>query len=457
MTLEERNADLERQLAELRLENQALRQELEKLKKETEEWKRGFRERGKRRTSHKEGKKAQSGKRPGRKAGHAGSSRPIPERIDGTVDHPMPAACECGGVAEATGEAESTIVQDIPPVQVENIRHVAPVGKCQRCGKRVVAKLPGAVASGRSVAQVQVGPNAAAMAVGFRFEQRVPLAGICRFFDTWYGLKMTPGGLSQMFERWRSRSVPNYEEIVQHVRSAPVVGADETTIRQDGLSGYAWLVRTADASLFRIELSRAGWVIIAMLGEDFSGVVCSDFYAVYTSHDDWTHAYCGAHTIREAKKIAEVSPSMLTETFSARLSMLYVDGKEAQASGDWRARHGIRVRFGRLAADPAFAAEPDVVRLQARIHQHFHGMLTFVDRPDVPADNNATERDVRPLAVYRKVTGGTRSAEGSLTLAHWMSVVQTLHKNNLPLRDFFLHLYASHHGAGPPPSVFSNN
>ena len=43
-----------------------------------------------------------------------------------------------------------------------------------------------------------------------------------------------------------------------------------------------------------------------MLGEDFAGVVCSDFYGVYTGHDDWLHAYCGAHTIREAKKIAEL-------------------------------------------------------------------------------------------------------------------------------------------------------
>ena len=35
-------------------ENDALRQELEKLRKEIEEWKRGFRERGKRRTSKAE-------------------------------------------------------------------------------------------------------------------------------------------------------------------------------------------------------------------------------------------------------------------------------------------------------------------------------------------------------------------------------------------------------------------
>lgn len=54
-------------------------------------------------------------------------------------------------------------------------------------------------------------------------------------------------------------------------------------------------------------------------------------------------------------------------------------------------------------------------RLQQRLHEHFHGVLRFVVRRDVPADNNATERDIRFLATYWKVTGGTRSELGSIT------------------------------------------
>ena len=40
--------------------------------------------------------------------------------------------------------------------------------------------------------------------------------------------------------------------------------------------------------------------------------------------------------------------------------------------------------------------------------------------PDVPADNNAAERSLRHLVVSRKVSGGTRSEQGSdskMTLA----------------------------------------
>jgi transposase len=172
--------------------------------------------------------------------------------------------------------------------------------------------------------------------------------------------------------------------------------------------------------------------------------------------DDWTRAYCGAHTIREAKKIAEVSPCAATETFRDRLGTIYQIGKQAQQSGEVSARQGVRVRMGRLIADTVLGTDPDVARRQARLDEHFDGVLTFLDFPDVPSDNNATERDIRPLAVYRKVTGGTRSPRGSQTLAHWMSVTQTLRKNDLPLGPFILDLHRAYYEGSSPPSVFCN-
>ncbi len=108
-----------------------------------------------------------------------------------------------------------------------------------------------------------------------------------------------------------------------------------------------------------------------------------------------------------------------------------------------------------LVGSTAFAHLPDVVRLQRRLHDHYDGVLLFVDRPDVPMTNNATEHDIRPFAMHRKVTGGTRSARGSRTLAHHMSVNQTLRKNGLPLRAWVGDAYEAHLQQRPPPSVFA--
>ena len=453
--LEEENAALRKRDAERGRELDALREELAKVRKEIEEWRRGFRERGKRRTSRTEGRRAGTGKPRGRKPGHPGAWAKAPARIDDEVEYPVPPECSCGGAVVSTGETESTVVVDIPPVVPQHTRHVAHVGRCERCNKSVSAKLPGAPASGKSLTEVSLGPNVQAMALGLRFEQDVPLGKIRAFLGQWYGISVTSSGLSQMFDRLRRRSVPSYDELVEVARASNVVGLDESGHRQDGAAGWMWLMRTDHVSVFRVEMSRGAWVAEAMLGADFKGVVCSDFYGVYTSHDDWVHGYCGAHTIREAKKLAELEPCHETEEFRDRLTAFYVAGKAAAKSGEASERRGARIRLGHIIGSTNWVAFPDIVRLQERLDVYKAGVTLFIDRSDVPATNNATERDIRTHARHRAMTGGTRSTNGSKTYAHWMSITQTRRKNTLPLRGFVNGLYASHLHGKPPPSVFA--
>ena len=455
MTLAERIADLERQLAESVRRGDALQQENARLRKELEEWKRGHRERPKRRSSRAEGRRRPKPRRPGRKPGHPGAFRKVPE-VDHTQVHPMPERCTCGGHVTATGESDSTIVQDIPEPRVENVQHVAPVGKCDRCGVRVVAPLPGAVSSGRTVCEVQLGPNLQGLVLQLRFDGRMSLGCLVSTCHTWFGLEVSKGGLSQLIDRLRDRTCESYQEVVDHVRGSAVVGLDETGLRQYGLSGWVWVARTEDASLFRVELSRGSWVAEAMLGEGFVGVVCSDFYAVYTAHDDWRHAYCWSHTIRESRKVAEVDPGLQTLTFRNELSAWYAEGVAAQRRGRIAGRDAAREHLRDLIENRAAEEHPDVQRLCLRLEAHFDGVTAFLDNRGIPATNNATERDVRCIAAMRKVTGGTRSLNGSRSLAHWMTVTQTLRKNGGSLRDYIVKSWVTHLHGCSPPSLFAN-
>ena len=52
-------------------------------------------------------------------------------------------------------------------------------------------------------------------------------------------------------------------------------------------------------------------------------------------------------------------------------------------------------------------------------------LFTFLDHPDTPPDNNGSERELRPTATYRKVTGGFRSSWGADLFAAVRSVVGT--------------------------------
>lgn len=84
-------------------------------------------------------------------------------------------------------------------------------------------------------------------------------------------------------------------------------------------------------------------------------------------------------------------------------------------------------------------------RLQERYHEHRASLFVFLDRPDVPPTNNASEQDLRPSVIHRKVTGGYRSQHGADVSAVLTSLLTTARKRGQNLLD------ALRSVAGPSP------
>ncbi|KDM65137.1 transposase [Acidiphilium sp. JA12-A1] len=70
-------------------------------------------------------------------------------------------------------------------------------------------------------------------------------------------------------------------------------------------------------------------------------------------------------------------------------------------------------------------------RLRRRYGKVRDHLFTFLDHPDIAADNNGSERELRPTATYRKVTGGFRSNWGADFFANVRSVVGTAARHGL--------------------------
>ena len=68
---------------------------------------------------------------------------------------------------------------------------------------------------------------------------------------------------------------------------------------------------------------------------------------------------------------------------------------------------------------------PQARRLRKRYGKVRNSLFTFLEHPEVPPDNNGSERELRPTATYRKVTGGFRSKWGADLFAGVRSVVAT--------------------------------
>ena len=75
----------------------------------------------------------------------------------------------------------------------------------------------------------------------------------------------------------------------------------------------------------------------------------------------------------------------------------------------------------------------DALRIQVRVRNQNKNLLTALLYKGIPLTNNHAERNIRPLVVTRKISGGSRSPYGARTHMVNMSIFQTIKLKNQPL------------------------
>jgi transposase len=205
--------------------------------------------------------------------------------------------------------------------------------------------------------------------------------------------------------------------IREQIRGSPAVQADETGWRENGTNGYVWSFSTPTAAYFT-HGSREGVMVDTVLGEAFTGVLGSDFYAGY-HHYPGEHQRCWVHLLRDIHDLRVLYPMDRAVARWAEAVRRVYDRAKAFARDDPRERRRMRGRCEQALAQVCRgpAADPSAAhgRLSRRILRHRSELFVFVANPEVPADNNGAERSVRHLVTSRKISGGTRSPGGTRT------------------------------------------
>jgi Transposase IS66 family len=88
-------------------------------------------------------------------------------------------------------------------------------------------------------------------------------------------------------------------------------------------------------------------------------------------------------------------------------------------------------------------------RLQKRLTKYKDWIFTFMSYPDVPADNNSSERAIKAAKLKDKVSGGFRSELGATRFAQLLSLTQTLRKQHLPILATLTAIFQGIDGAVP--------
>ena len=280
-----------------------------------------------------------------------------------------------GGWTQRTREV---IELPVAPVQVTEHVYIArtcPARTCPACRRRCT---PPAGLDGVVLGRQRRGVNLLSLVATLREEARMPFPTIQRYLDTVQQRRVSAGA---------------------------IVGAN----------GYVWTFSTPTERYF-LRRGRGKTVVDEALSDAFSGVLVSDCYAAY-HHYDGPKQRCWAHLLRDIHDLRTRYPDAAPLARWADAVHGIYDRAKACTPPQTKRRRSAQLALERqlLALGQPFRHDPSATqaKLCRRIERHIRKLFVFVAEPDVPPDNNAAERSLRHLVISRKISGGTRSEQGT--------------------------------------------
>ena len=277
------------------------------------------------------------------------------------------------------------------------------------------------------------------------------------------GLTVSPGTLADSLKRFVPLFEPLAEAILAHQNKAALRHADETSWRVQELRGedrssraWLWVSVSNDAVSFHIDPSRSAEAAQKLFGDALlDTVIVCDRYSAYKRlarlrEGKVTLAFCWSHMRRDFVECAagQVRLTDWCQGWIERIASIYRLNEARLAHYDpviKRQTPAFDAAQGALkeALDGLFAeAARELVGLPDQARQgralrsllnHREGLSVFVDRPQVPLDNNRAERLLRGPAIGRRLSFGSDSEDGARFTAIMYSVVGTLSMNGIDI------------------------
>jgi transposase len=370
---------------------------------------------------NREDRPSRTGPRQG-SLGRKGGGRMLAEAPDETVTA-RPA--RCAHCQAALGEADQTLADrfdklDLPKVAPVVTRVERYAGHCRGCGTTTLAPLPEGLEPGTPFSR-----DIVALAMYLRFVHHVSYRRLSRLLLELFGLAISEGALDAAFRRGKPCFDAETSAILARLRCARVVCSDETGVRIDGQNGWNWVFQNDEVVIHVIRHSRGAGVVAEVMAGHRPALWVSDLYSAQRGHAAaWQ--ICLAHQLRDCRYAIQAGDTIFAPRMKALLLRAVVLARRHRGLAE-STRREYRRRLEH-ALDAVMALAPTNQhgqRLRRRYGKLREHLFTFLDHPEVTADNNGSERELRPTATYRKITGGFRSAWGADLYAAVRSIIGT--------------------------------
>jgi transposase len=275
--------------------------------------------------------------------------------------------------------------------------------------------LPSAIAKGGLV-----GPRLTTLIAYLKGVCHASYSTVRKFLCDVVGVTISRGQLVKVIAKVSNALDAPYEALLDNVAAQARLNVDETGHRELGEQWWTWCFRASLYTVFKIDPTRSGDVLMEVLGEEFNGVLGCDYFAAYRRYmreGNVVVQFCLAHLIRDVKYLTTL-PAAQDRAYGERLrealrGLFGIIHRRAELP-DWafaarlQAARAAVVRQALTDVPPTRASQ----NIAARFVKHGQAYFTFVTTPGVEPTNNLAEQAIRFVVIDRRLTQGTRGEKG---------------------------------------------
>lgn len=425
---------LQARLATLEAENRRLRQDADATQREQSRQANRFRRRNLKKRR----------KKPGRKPGHPAAVRPTPTP-DRVIDVPLRQCPDC----QAPLYDRATVTQwqtDLPPIVPIVTQFNIETGYCTCCHQYRQGRHAEQTSAAIGAAGNTIGPVILTMAAELKHRLGVPYRKICDFFTTYCDLAICPATIVRAEQRLTDKALPTYQLLLEALRQAHVVHADETGWRIGRLNAWLWVFSSKDTTVYVIRQSRGSDVPEDILGNDFDGYLVVDGLKIYDVFEV-AKGRCNAHLLRRCKELVATVPTAEQRHVQALSDLIQKAIALAKRRDELRPElYEKRVQQIEDALDAwldhvPVAGSADLDRLVNHVASHRGEWLVFLHDAEVPPTNNHAEQMLRPAVITRKVGGCNKTLLGAVVHGVLASLMMTCKRQGRRFLDLAKRLW----------------
>ena len=255
---------------------------------------------------------------------------------------------------------------------------------------------------------------------------------IVQTLQTIYGLSISEGTVDNLIKRAGKLSSFEMKNIASQLEMSDMVGIDETGARVNGAKYWHWVFQNDTCTYIVADKSRGTRVIDDHFEEGFvNAVVVHDNFSSYNKLIAKEEQLCLAHKLRDINYAIECDDTLLMKDMKCLIQEAMRDHRH-DLTPEQRVilKQQYEQAFDYLINKPVIAkSETDKqIRSLTRAREK---IFTFLLYPNVPPDNNGSERAIRNIKVKLKVSGQFKSEQGAKDYATLRSIVDTARKRKM--------------------------